>query len=78
MRDPNDWGLGFEIRSEKTPHWTGRSNSPSTYGHFGQSGTFLWIDPRARLGLVALTDRDFDEWARTAWPALSDAVLAAY
>jgi CubicO group peptidase (beta-lactamase class C family) len=78
MRDPNDWGLGFEIRSEKTPHWTGTTNSPATYGHFGQSGTFLWIDPMARLGLVALTDRDFDEWARAAWPSLSDAVLAAY
>lgn len=78
MRDPNDWGLGFEIRSEKTPHWTGTKNSPSTYGHFGQSGTFIWIDPQARLALVALTDRDFDEWARTAWPALSDAVLATY
>ncbi len=77
-RDPNDWGLGFEIRSQKSPHWTGSTNSPQTYGHFGQSGTFLWIDPVARLGLVALTDRDFDEWARSAWPELSDAVLAAY
>jgi CubicO group peptidase (beta-lactamase class C family) len=78
MRDPNDWGLGFEIRSEKAPHWTGTTNSPATYGHFGQSGTFMWIDPQARLALVALTDRDFDEWARTAWPELSDAVLATY
>ena len=24
---PNDWGLGFEIRAEKSPHWTGSSNS---------------------------------------------------
>jgi CubicO group peptidase (beta-lactamase class C family) len=78
VRDPNDWGLGFELPSEKTPHWTGTRNTPATYGHFGQSGTFLWIDPVARLSLVALTDRDFDEWARTAWPDLSDAVLAAY
>jgi CubicO group peptidase (beta-lactamase class C family) len=78
MRDPNDWGLGFEIRHDKTPHWTGTANSPATYGHFGQSGTFVWVDPEARLALVALTDRDFDEWARTAWPQLSDAVLAAY
>jgi CubicO group peptidase (beta-lactamase class C family) len=78
MRDPNDWGLGFEIRSDKSPHWTGTTNSPATYGHFGQSGTFLWVDPVARLALVALTDRDFDEWARTAWPDLSYAVLAAY
>lgn len=77
-RDPNDWGLGFEIRSAKQPHWTGTTNSPATYGHFGQRGTFLWIDPVARLALIALTDRDFDEWARSAWPELSDAVLAAY
>jgi CubicO group peptidase (beta-lactamase class C family) len=77
-QDPNDWGLGFEIRGHKSPHWTGPANSPGTYGHFGQSGTMLWIDPEARLGLVALADRDFGEWAAAAWPALSDAVLAEY
>lgn len=77
-QDPNDWGLGFEIRSAKSPHWTGAANSPQTFGHFGQSGTMLWIDPQPRLALVALTDRDFGDWARTAWPALSDAVLAEF
>jgi CubicO group peptidase (beta-lactamase class C family) len=74
----NDWGLGFEIRDHKSPHWTGGANSPATFGHFGQSGTMLWVDPDARLALVALTDRNFDEWARSAWPALADAVLAEY
>jgi CubicO group peptidase (beta-lactamase class C family) len=77
-QDPNDWGLGFEIRGHKSPHWTGSANSAATFGHFGQSGTMVWIDPEARLGLVALADRDFDTWAATAWPALSDAVLAEY
>ncbi len=77
-QDPNDWGLGFEIRGHKSPHWTGSANSPATFGHFGQSGTMLWIDPEARLGLVALADRDFGEWAAQGWPALSDAVLAEY
>lgn len=76
-QDPNDWGLGFEIRGRKSPHWTGNENSPETYGHFGQSGTFVWIDPAAQLGLVALTDRDFGPWAAEVWPALSDAILAA-
>lgn len=75
--NPNDWGLGFEIRGHKSPHWTGSANSPATYGHFGQSGTMFWVDPAARVGLVALTDRDFAQWAKDAWPALSDAVLAA-
>ena len=37
----------------------------------------FWVDPQARLGLVALADRDFGDWAREAWPALADAVLAA-
>lgn len=77
-QDPNDWGLGFEIRGHKAPHWTGSANSPATFGHFGQSGTMLWIDPDAELGLIALTDRDFGPWAAEAWPALSDAVLAAH
>ncbi len=26
---PNDWGLGFEIRDGKHPHWTGTHNSPA-------------------------------------------------
>jgi CubicO group peptidase (beta-lactamase class C family) len=76
-QDPNDWGLGFEIRDGKSPHWTGEHSSPSTFGHFGQAGTFLWVDPDAGAGAVALTDRDFSQWCLTAWPAWTDAVLAA-
>jgi CubicO group peptidase (beta-lactamase class C family) len=75
-QDQNDWGLGFEIRDHKSPHWTGSRNDPATFGHFGQSGAMLWVDPAARLGLVALTDRDFGPWAAAAWPELADAVLA--
>jgi CubicO group peptidase (beta-lactamase class C family) len=74
--DPNDWGLGFELRDDKSPHWTGSRNSPRTFGHFGGSGTFLWVDPEARLALACLTDLDFGDWAKEAWPKLSDAVLA--
>jgi CubicO group peptidase (beta-lactamase class C family) len=75
---PNDWGLGFEIRGEKDPHWTSPRNSPATYGHFGRAGTMFWIDPAARLALVALADRNFGAWAIKAWPALSDAVLDSF
>jgi CubicO group peptidase (beta-lactamase class C family) len=73
--DPNDWGLGFELRDAKSPHWTGTLNSSRTFGHFGGSGTFLWVDPEAELALGCLTDLDFGEWAKEAWPRLSDAVL---
>ena len=75
--DPLDWGLGFELRNGKQPHWTGTSNSPATFGHFGASGTFLWADPVADLALACLTERPFGPWALQAWPALSDAVLDA-
>jgi CubicO group peptidase (beta-lactamase class C family) len=75
--DPLDWGLGFELRDAKDPHWTGTRNSVATFGHFGASGTFLWVDPAADIGLACLTERPFGPWALEAWPALSDAVLAA-
>lgn len=77
LQDPNDWGLGFEIRGAKSPHWTGTTGSPRTFGHFGAAGTFLWVDPDVVLALACLTDRPFGPWAGDAWPALSDAVLAA-
>ncbi|APE14372.1 serine hydrolase domain-containing protein [Mycolicibacterium pallens] len=78
VQRPNDWGLGFEIRDDKSPHWTGSANSPRTFGHFGQTGTFIWVEPELALSLVVLTDRDFDEWAKPAWRALSDEVLREY
>ncbi len=73
---PNPWGLGFEIRGSKEPHWTGRNNDPSTFGHFGRAGTFFWLDPTIDGFCVALTDRDFGPWAASAWPAFSDEVIA--
>ena len=72
---PNDWGLGFELRDAKSPHWTGTRNSPRTFGHFGGSGTFLWVDPDRGVALGVLTDLDFGDWAKQAWPRLSDGVL---
>ena len=75
---PNDWGLGFELRGGKTPHWTGARNSARTYGHFGSkpgTATFLWIDPERRLAAAAVADVSFGPWAAEAWPALSDALL---
>jgi CubicO group peptidase (beta-lactamase class C family) len=78
VQRPNDWGLGFEIRDSKTPHWTGVNNSPGSYGHFGQSGTLIWADPVAELALVVLTDRDFGDWAVPLWPDISDSVLSTY
>jgi CubicO group peptidase (beta-lactamase class C family) len=74
--DPCDWGLGLEVRGTKHPHWTGDHNSPETFGHFGQSGSFLWVDPVAGQACAGLADRPFGPWATEAWPRLADGVLA--
>jgi CubicO group peptidase (beta-lactamase class C family) len=74
--DPNDWGLGPELRDAKHPHWTGTKTSPATFAHFGGGGGFLWVDPDAGIALCALSDLEFGDWALEAWPRLSDAVLA--
>jgi CubicO group peptidase (beta-lactamase class C family) len=75
-QEPNDWGLGFELKDAKRPHWTGTTNSSRTFGHFGGAGTFLWVDPDAGIACACLTDLEFAEWALAAWPPLADAVLA--
>jgi len=74
---PNPWGLGFELKGTKAPHWTPPDASPRTFGHFGQSGAFLWVDPDAGVACAGLGDEPFDDWARHAWPVLGSAVLAA-
>jgi CubicO group peptidase (beta-lactamase class C family) len=74
--EPNDWGLGLELRDAKRAHWTGTANSPRTFGHFGRSGGFLWVDPDRGLALACLTDLDFDDWAKEVWPRLADDVVA--
>jgi CubicO group peptidase (beta-lactamase class C family) len=74
--EPNDWGLGFELRDAKSPHWTGTRNSEGTFGHFGGSGSFLWVDPAVGAACASLADLQFGDWAKDAWPRLADAVLA--
>ena len=73
--DPNDWGLGLELKDGKQPHFSGTLTSPRTFGHWGGSGTFVWVDPESRLALGVLTDLQFGDWAKEAWPPFSDAVV---
>jgi CubicO group peptidase (beta-lactamase class C family) len=72
--DPLDWGLGVQLNT-RPPSWMGSRASRRTFGHFGGTGTFLWIDPDAEVVCAALTEREFGEWAKEAWPRFSDAVL---
>lgn len=73
--DPCDWGLGFELKDSKRSHWTGFRTNSETFGHFGQAGGFLWIDPVAQVVCGALSDRRFGPWAQVAWPRLADDVI---
>src|SRR5690348_16486738 len=73
--DPNDWGLAFELRDAKSPHWTSARSSSRTFGHFGAAGTFLWVDPELGAACAVLTDKEFGDWAIDAWPAFNDAVV---
>jgi len=76
--DPNPWGLGFELKGAKSPHWTAPGGSPRTFGHFGGAGTFLWVDPDAAVACVVLTDRAFGDWAPPLWSSLAADVLATH
>ncbi|RRD30924.1 serine hydrolase domain-containing protein [Actinomyces bowdenii] len=75
-QSPNDFGLGVEVRGAKRPHWTGGANSERTFGHFGQSGSFLWVDPVAGRQAVFLGAEPFSAVHQRVWPELSDQVLA--
>ncbi len=74
----NDWGLGFEIRDGKDPHWTGATFSARTFGHFGQSGSFLWVDPEVGLAAAFLGEKPFGEEHVERWPALTDAIRSRF
>ena len=79
--DPCPWGLGMEIKGAKAPHWMGRANTAAAVGHFGGGGTMMWAEPNAGVGVVALTDKPFDQWTADAmrlWPEFSDAVLSEH
>lgn len=77
MQRNNDWGLGVEIKGHKSPHWTPPSASPSTFGHFGMSGSFLWVDPTRDVGAVFLGAEPFGDWHKKNWPLLGEQILQA-
>ncbi|MDY5585684.1 MAG: serine hydrolase domain-containing protein [Arcanobacterium sp.] len=68
----NLWGLGFELRGTKSPHWLSSSFTPSTFGHFGQSGSFLWVDPEINRAGVFLGELPFSEAHQQVWPGLTE------
>lgn len=72
---PCPWGLGFEIKGDKSPHWTGANMPQDTVGHFGQSGTYLWLHPATKTAAIALTDEPFGDWAKPLWAESNEAIF---
>jgi CubicO group peptidase (beta-lactamase class C family) len=72
-QSPCPWGLGFELKGSKSPHWTGTRNSHQTFGHFGQSGSLLAVDPDRQVAWCSLSPIVFGPWAVLAWPQFLDA-----
>lgn len=77
MQKPCPWGLGFEVKGDKAPHWTGETLPPETIGHFGQAGTFLWALPQAGTAMVFLGDRPFGDWVKPLWSQCNTQLGAA-
>jgi len=75
LQRPCPWGLGVELAGAKSPHWTPPEASAGTFGHFGGSGTFLWVDPSVGVTAVGLGDRSFGPWAVELWPRLGELLL---
>ena len=68
MFKPCPWGLGFEVKGSKgasREHWTGALLPPDTIGHFGQSGTFLWVHRPSMRAMAVLTDYAFGDSGQT-------------
>jgi CubicO group peptidase (beta-lactamase class C family) len=73
-----DWGLGWEIKGARAPHWSGGRTSHTTFCHMGASGVMLWADPMLDMVSVLLTNQaaaDANTYRR--WAAFSDAVVEA-
>ncbi|MFC9983951.1 serine hydrolase domain-containing protein [Microbacterium keratanolyticum] len=74
----NQWGLGFELKGAKTPHWTGDTLPAETAGHFGAQGSFLFIDRSHDVAAAFLSGVPFGEDHKRIWPGLTDEILARY
>lgn len=72
--DPCPWGLGVEVKGNKQ-HWMGTVASPRSFGHFGQSGTLLLVDPSRALVVAAASAAPFGPWAKDRWPSWMDEIL---
>ena len=74
----NQWGLGFELKGVKSPHWLADTFPPETAGHFGAIGSFLFIDRSRDIAAAFLSGVPFGEEHKRIWPALTQEIADRY
>jgi len=74
----NQWGLGFELKGVKSPHWLGDAFPPETAGHFGALGSFLFIDRSHDVAAAFLSGVPFGDEHKRIWPPLTEEIVARY
>lgn len=74
---PSPWGLGCQIRGTNV-HWLSAQQSEQTFGHFGQAGSFLWVDPQASVASVFLGQKPFGAWHKDNWVKLNAAIAQCF
>lgn len=54
-REGKAWGLGWQIITGANSNNFGDLLSPAAYGHYGATGTLLWVDPELDASTILLT-----------------------
>jgi hypothetical protein len=67
----NLWAAGVELHGVKSPHYLPASFPPEVFGHFGQSGSFIWVDRAAGVAGAFLGAQKFGPAHRALWPDLN-------
>jgi CubicO group peptidase (beta-lactamase class C family) len=75
---PCPWGLGPDLRGDKTPHWAPAEAGPDSFGHSGASGCLAWAAPMADVAWALLGARTADSgWLLRRAPAIGAAIIDA-
>jgi beta-lactamase class C len=71
------WGLGPEVRGDKSPHWVPAQAGADSYGHSGASGALAWFAPARGVAWAILGARTADNgWLLRRSAVISAAILA--
>lgn len=74
--EPCPWGLGPEVRGQKSPHWVAPAAGPDSFGHSGASGCLAWYVPASDTAFAILGARTADSgWLLRRAPAICAAIL---